>query len=182
MTRIFYRHRAGGFTLVEIMIVVAIIALIAAIAIPNLLRARHNANETAAIGNMKTLVDSLEAFRSNTSPSSYPGLGVVTAPGGPAVPDLPALATLDPPYIDAVLASGTRQGYTFTYTAGDQRQVTITTGPGQQQQFTVFDTYTLAVVPINVGITGTRRFFVDETGVIRVNAAGAATAASVPLE
>ena len=47
-----------GFTLVEIMIVVAIIALLAAIAIPNLLRARHNANESAALAPLKTLFTS----------------------------------------------------------------------------------------------------------------------------
>ncbi|PIW73849.1 MAG: pili assembly chaperone, partial [bacterium (Candidatus Ratteibacteria) CG_4_8_14_3_um_filter_41_36] len=52
-----------GFTLVEIMIVVAIIALLAAIAIPNLLRARLNANEGAAIGNMHTLVTALGSYQ-----------------------------------------------------------------------------------------------------------------------
>ena len=59
-----------GFTLVEIMIVVAIIALLAAIAIPNLLRARHNANESAAIGSMRTFSSALESFRA--AQTSYP--------------------------------------------------------------------------------------------------------------
>src|SRR3989338_5142185 len=53
-----------GFTLVEIMIVVAIIALLAAIAIPNVLRGRTSANEAASIGNLRALVSSLEMFRS----------------------------------------------------------------------------------------------------------------------
>ncbi len=173
--RAFYRHRAGGFTLVEIMIVVAIIALIAAIAIPNLLRARHNANETAAIGNLKTLVDSLESFRSNQSPTSYPGAGVTS--GGVAVTGIGNLDDTNPPYIDGVLASGTRQGYTFTFTPGAVRVVTLA-----GTDFNVYDTYTLTAVPVTVGTTGTRRFFVDQSGVIRVNQAGAATVASVPLE
>ena len=170
-----YRKGAKGFTLVEIMIVVAIIALIAAIAIPNLLRARHNANETAAIGNMKTLVDSLESFRANQAPTSYPGAGVTS--GGVAVTDLTGLAVTNPAYIDAVLASGTRQGYTFTYTPGAARVVSL-----GGQNFNAYDTYTLTATPVTVGTTGTRRFFVDSTGVIRSNDTGAATAVSTPLE
>ncbi len=170
-----YRKGVKGFTLVEIMIVVAIIALIAAIAIPNLLRARHNANETAAIGNTKTLVDALESFRANQAPTSYPGAGVTS--GGVAVTGLAGLANTNPPYIDAVLAGGTRQGYTFTYTPPAARVVAI-----GGQNFNVYDTYTLTAAPLTVGTTGTRRFFVDQSGVIRVNDVGAATVASVPLE
>ena len=175
MSNIFRKHGSRGFTLVEIMIVVAIIALIAAIAIPNLLRARHNANETAAIGNTKTLVDALESFRANQTPTSYPGAGVTS--GGVAVAGLAGLANTNPPYIDAILAAGQRQGYNFTYTAGAVRVVTL-----GGANFNVYDTYTLTSVPVTVGTTGTRRFFVDQTGVIRVNDAGAATAASTPLE
>ena len=172
---IFSRKGSKGFTLVEIMIVVAIIALIAAIAIPNLLRARHNANETAAIGNMKTLVDSLESFRANQAPTTYPGANVVS--GVVAVTNLAGLANTVPPYIDAVLASGQRQGYTFTYTAGAVRNVVI-----QGQNFSVYDTYTLAADPITPGTTGTRGFFVDQSGVIRVAPVAPANANSVPLE
>lgn len=178
--RAFYRHRAFGFTLVEIMIVVAIIALIAAIAIPNLLRARHNANETAAIGNMKTIVNAMEEFRSNLSPTTYPGPGVVT--GGKAAALLSDLALLNPAYIDPVLAGGLRQGYAFTYTQGAVRVVKVTIAPGVTKTFNVYDTYTLNVDPINVNVTGTRRFFVNETGVLRVNELAKAGALDVPLE
>ena len=99
---IYRRHHSSGFTLVEIMIVVAIIALIAAIAIPNLLRARHNANEGAAIGNMHTAVSAIEQFRAASAPVSYPA-------------DWAAMANAVPPYFDPVLGTGTKQGYTFTY-------------------------------------------------------------------
>lgn len=172
-----YKKGAKGFTLVEIMIVVAIIALIAAIAIPNLLRARHNANETAAIGNTKTLVDSLESFRANQSPTSYPGAGVNS--GGVAVTNLGNLDDTLPPYIDAVLATGVRQGYNFAYTAGPVRVVTI-----NGVAFNVYDTYTLVSSPVTDSVTGTRSFFVDESGVIRVSQAVGvdATAGDVPLE
>ncbi len=179
--RAFYRPRAFGFTLVEIMIVVAIIALIAAIAIPNLLRARHNANETAAIGNMKTVVNAMEEFRSNLSPTTYPGAGVKS--GGLNATNLADLAVLNPAYIDPVLAGGLRQGYSFVYAPVlPARAVKVTIAPGVTKTFNVYDTSTLQVVPININVTGTRRFFVDQTGVLRVNDVGAATATSVPLE
>ena len=148
-----YRKGVKGFTLVEIMIVVAIIALIAAIAIPNLLRARHNANETSAIGNMRTLVDAIESFRANQTPPSYPA-------------NLAALGTANPRYVDGTLDDdpSVRQGYTFTYVLVSANQ------------------YTLTAIPVTANVTGTRGFWADERGVILVDAAGAPTANSVPLE
>ncbi|MDP2942731.1 MAG: prepilin-type N-terminal cleavage/methylation domain-containing protein [Candidatus Omnitrophota bacterium] len=132
-----------GFTLVEIMIVVAIIALLAAIAIPNLLRARHNANEAAAIGGTRTISTAAESFRAAQTPPTYPA-------------NLAALGAAVPPYIDNTLAAGTKQGYTFVYALTNANQYTCTASPQQ------------------VGVTGTRVFFVNETGVIRLtNAAGA---------
>ena len=132
-----------GFTLVEIMIVVAIIALLAAIAIPNLLRARHNANEAAAIGGVRTISTAAESFRAAQTPPTYPA-------------NLAALGAAVPPYIDNTLAAGTKQGYTFVYALANANQYTCTASPTQ------------------VGVTGTRVFFVNETGVIRLNnAAGA---------
>ena len=134
-----------GFTLVEIMIVVAIIALLAAIAIPNLLRARHNANEAAAIASLKTISVACESFRAAQTPPTYPAaLANLTTP----------LAV--PPYIDTALAGATaaateRQGYWFTYALGNRNQ------------------YTCTATPATGGTTGTRIFFVDESGVIRLN-------------
>lgn len=154
--------RKKGFTLVEIMIVVAIIALLAAIAIPNLLRARHNANETAAISSCRTISTSLESYRSSQTPVSYPA-------------NLPALACASPPYIDSVLALGSKQGYEFNFTAGGSRTVGSNT---------IYEQYTLVATPAVSGTTGTRSFYVDETGVIRVStlANTPASNTSPPLE
>ena len=140
-----------GFTLVEIMIVVAIIALLAAIAIPNLLRARHNANEAAAISALKTISTASESYRAAQTPTDYPD-------------SLTNLGGATPPYIDNVLAAAvddthSRQGYYFTYAR------------------TTNNEYGCTATPASYGVTGTRIFFVDESGVIRLN-----DAAGLPVE
>jgi len=90
--------REQGFTLIELMIVVAIIAIIAAIAIPSLLNARKAGNEASAISSMRTLCTVNEQYR--TRFQAYSGsLANLSASG----------------YIDSVLASGTKSGYAFTY-------------------------------------------------------------------
>ena len=154
-----------GFTLVEIMIVVAIIALLAAIAIPNLLRARHNANETAAIGAMRTLSTSLESFRASGTAANGAGI----SPTGPTYPNpLTVLSTMQPNYAPVSLTSAQaapgRQGYIYTYGFVDANH------------------YNLTARPATVGTTGSRFFFVDQTGVVRQNLNAAATAASPEVQ
>ncbi|RJO63965.1 MAG: prepilin-type N-terminal cleavage/methylation domain-containing protein [Candidatus Omnitrophota bacterium] len=91
-----------GFTLVEIMIVVAIIALLAAIAIPNLLRARVNANESTAQATLKTIATAAESFASANA-GAYPS-------------NMSAMLTANPAYLNENYTNGTRQGYNFTCT------------------------------------------------------------------
>jgi len=138
-----------GFTLVEIMIVVAIIALLAAIAIPNLLRARLNANESATIAALKTVVAAASSFAS-VNAGSYPAT-------------LAAMSGAIPPYLDATF-TGTpvKNGYTLTYTASP---VVGTIIPG----------FFVRAVPIGTrGTTGSRDFYVDEAGVVCGSAANTA--------
>jgi len=135
-----------GFTLVEIMIVVAIIVLLAAIAIPNLLRARLNANEASAIAAMKTFSTAMESYRAAQSPPGYPQC-------------LTFMNGSTPPYIDNVLASGNKSGYTFSLSPGA-------------------NTYSITGTPQTVNVTGSRNFYVDESGVVRVGS----TSAGTPIE
>ena len=93
--------REHGFTLIELMIVVAIIAIIAAIAIPSLLNARKAGNEASAISSLRTLTTVNEQYR--TRFSEY----------GNALSDIENAG-----YIDSVLGAGTKSGYTFVYNGG----------------------------------------------------------------
>jgi type IV pilus assembly protein PilA len=142
-----------GFTLVEIMIVVAIIGLLVAIAIPNLLRARLSANEGAAEGTMRTLITAIENFRSDQNPPAYPAT-------------LAALNAATPAYVDNVLGRdpATKQGYTYTYVQTNANE------------------YTLNADPVTQGVTGNNGYYTDETGVIRVANPGPADDTSNPLE
>ena len=117
-----------GFTLVEIMIVVAIIALLAAIAVPNLMRARHNANEGAALGTVRTVATAAESFRAVQTPRAWPA-------------DLAALAGAVPPYLPSKFnaATPTVQGYTYQLTA-------------------IGDDVLISAIPATYHGTGTRSF------------------------
>ena len=158
------RQLVKGFTLVEVMIVVAIIALLAAIAIPNVLRGRTTAGESSAIGTVHSLVAGLEMYRAVNN--QYPADWVVDMYTN-AEPDYGPLG-----FAGAATGPGTVQGYTYTYT-----QVTA-------------QTYTLTALPATPGTTGSRSFFVDASGRVRhcrcagttcaVAAVGSVTIEAVP--
>ena len=155
------RNRQKGFSLIELLIVVAIILIIAAIAIPNLLRSKMAANEASAVGSLRAINTACITY-STIYGTGYPAL---LANLGPATPATAAAADL----IDSVLAAGTKSGYVFTYVAG---------APDPAGSI---NTYTITGVPVNIGTTGQRQFFTNQSGVIRGNATGAATVTSTPI-
>ncbi len=106
------RNREKGFSLIELLIVVAIILIIAAIAIPNLLQSRQRANETSAAGSLRT-INTSEVTYQTTYGVGFANLLVTLGPGA-GLPYTCANAGL----IDNVLAAGFKSGYLFTNVPG----------------------------------------------------------------
>jgi len=144
-----------GFSLVELLIVVAIILIIAAIAIPSMLRARIAANEASAVGSLRAL----NAAQINYE-STYPTVGYATVLSGLAGTNCTPPGATGACLIDTLLAGGHKSGYSFSLTG--------TSG-------TPNATYQLIAVPLTPNQTGVRYFCSFADAVIRVSATAIST-------
>jgi len=148
-------RKQKGFSLIELLIVVAIILIIAAIAIPNLLRARIAANESSAVASVRTLNTAQISYN-----SAYPTVGFSStlaslSSNGCAPPDSTQACL-----IDSQLASGTKSGYSFALSG-------VTGTPAS--------TYQTIATPLTVNQTGVRYFCSFADAVVRYNPAAIAT-------
>ena len=152
-----------GFSLIELLIVVAIILIIAAIAIPNLLRSRIAANQASTVGSLRTLNTAEVTYSSTFNVGFSVDMASLAPPSGTANPTSTAAGL-----IDSVLALGSKSGYSFTYS------------PGASDSTGRLNTYSITAVPITSS-TGTNFYYTDQSGVIRQNSTTTAAASDSPI-
>lgn len=158
------KHRQLGFSLIELLVVVAIILIIAAIAIPNFLRAKITANESSAVSSVHAVDTAEIAYSSMFSNIGYSATLADLGTGGTS--PCPGTATASC-FIDPTLATGTKSGFNFTYV--------------QNASATPAIQFTINADPVSQGITGQKGFYSDESNIIRYASPGPANLGSAPL-
>ena len=157
-----------GFSLIELLIVIAIILIIAAIAIPNLLRSRMAANEASAVSSVRSINTAQIAYNATFPTNGYASALPALGPGSTDCSSPGAATSANSCLLDNVLSAGTKAGYTFTVAA---------IGSG-----TPVTDYSTHADPLDPGHSGQRHFYSNATGVIRYNGSGSATSTDIPIQ
>lgn len=167
------RTNPNGFSLIELLIVVAIILIIAAIAIPNFLRSRVAANQASAVESLRALSTAEFTYSSTYNAGYTATLGYLGPPSSGSLEDASHAAIIDK-VLSGTAAGGatamtsTKSGYLFTYSPGAAVNGRIVS-------------FTINADPITRGNTGLNSYFVDQTGVVRQNSTARAGAADSPM-
>ncbi len=164
-------RQGRGFSIIELLIVVAIILIIAAIAIPDLLRSKMTANEASAAESIHAILVASSIYYTTYDNGYPPNLAVM----GPT----PTANCNQAGLIDPLLANAPNQksGYTISYT-GQNGTVVAPSGCGTAG----YEGFVATAVPITVGVTGARSFCSSEDGVIHVDPQGNAIASSAACD
>jgi len=166
-------RRQRAFTLIELLIVIAIILIIMGIAIPNLMRSKMTANQAAAVGAMKTINTAAITYSATYGNGYPPNLASLGPPAGGG-----SAATCDNSnLIDSVLATGRRNGYVFTYAGANPLP-----SPAPNCSSPGFNAYTVNADPEVRGKTGELSYFTDQAGTIHFNTTQPATGNDQPLQ
>jgi type IV pilus assembly protein PilA len=162
------RHSEAGFTLMELLIVMAVILILMLVAIPSLLNMTIQAHETSALASLRAIQSAEVQYQTNFPANGY--ACTIGALGGSAGsgPPTPQAAQM----LQSTLATGQKDGYTFTIT-----NCTKTQNANNQDMFT---SYEVTAVPQTVGKTGHRGFCMDMSGEIKADMAGG-TNCTVPI-
>ncbi len=160
------RKSSRGFSLIELLIVVAIILIIAAIAIPDLLKSRQAANQASAVGSLRTVNTSEVTYASTYTTGFSDTLAQLDGTVTPSDVNNAGL-------IDSVLSSGTKSGYTFAYTPCPGTYP-CSTSPKRN------DSYAVTASPV-AGVGNGNFYYTDHSGVIRQNNTATATVSDSPL-
>lgn len=152
-----------GFSLIELLIVVAVILIIVAIAIPNFVQSKMRANEASAVQNLRNITTAEVIYSTSYSIGFSPDLPSLGGTGN-------LVTQTNAELIDEVLAGGKKSGYQFTYI------VLTTDAQGNATS------YSVNADPLVPNYTGSRHFYADQTAVIRENDTAPAAGTDNPLQ